>query len=148
MATDFQTIDGKIYYFGKQGDETGLDEGEMAKWTIKINGKYYYFSTDGSAWLANSWLPDYHQSGNPNTWYILKKGEMDSGLKQIEGKWYYFDPNNKCRKATDFQTIDGKIYYFGKKEDGTKLVEGEMATGPQVINRKLYYFNNDGMVEE
>ncbi|MFJ8119912.1 hypothetical protein [Bacillus mycoides] len=39
-----------------------------------------------------------------------------------------------------FQTIIGKTYYFGKKDDGTGLAEGQRATGFQTINGKTYYF--------
>ncbi|MFJ8120035.1 N-acetylmuramoyl-L-alanine amidase family protein, partial [Bacillus mycoides] len=144
MSTGFQTIEGKQYYFGKKEDGTGLAEGERARWTVNINGKLHYFSGDGSAWAANSWLADYNQDDKPNTWYILEKGEMASGFKQIDGKTYYFDPNNRCRMSTGFQTIEGKQYYFGKKEDGTGLAEGERARWTVNINGKLHYFSGDG----
>ncbi|MFJ8119917.1 hypothetical protein ACIQ48_29540, partial [Bacillus mycoides] len=163
QSSGFQTIDGKTYYFGQKNDGTGLAEGEMAIWTVNINGKPHYFSGDGSAWAANSWLADYHQDGAPNTWYILEKGEKASGFKQIDGKWYYFDPNNDYRMASGFLTIDGKTYYFdpnnnnkmatgweeidgkwyylSKKGDGlSSLVEGEMASGFLTIDGKTYYF--------
>lgn len=97
MATGFQTIDGKIHYFGRKDDESGLTEGQMARWLTKIDGKLHYFSGDGSTWATNSWLADYNQEGQPNTWYILEKGETASGWKQIDGTWCYFDPNNHNR---------------------------------------------------
>ncbi|MFJ8120011.1 hypothetical protein ACIQ48_30085, partial [Bacillus mycoides] len=145
QSSGFQTIDGKTYYFGQKNDGTGLAEGEKAIWTVNINGKSHYFSGDGSAWAANSWLADYNQDGKPNTWYILEKGEMASGFKQIDGKWYYFDPNNDYRMASSWQQIDGKWYYLSKKGDGlSSLVEGEMATGWQQINGKWYYLSKKG----
>ncbi|MFJ8119998.1 N-acetylmuramoyl-L-alanine amidase family protein [Bacillus mycoides] len=159
----FQTIDGKTYYFGQKNDGTGLAEGEKAIWTVNINGKSHYFSGDGSARAANSWLADYHQDGAPNTWYILEKGEKASSWQQIDGKWYYFDPNNDYRMVSNWKQIDGKWYYFdpnnnnkmalgweeingkwyylSKKGDGLiNLVEGEMTSGFQTIDGKTYYF--------
>ncbi|MFJ8120009.1 N-acetylmuramoyl-L-alanine amidase family protein, partial [Bacillus mycoides] len=144
----FQTINGKTYYFGKKEDGTGLAEGERARWTVNINGKWHYFSGDGSAWAANSWLADYNQAGKPNTWYILEKGEMASGFKQIDGKTYYFDPNNRCRMSTGFQTIEGKQYYFGQNGDGSGLAKGQMASGFHTIHGKIYYFGKDGQVKK
>ncbi|MFJ8120045.1 N-acetylmuramoyl-L-alanine amidase family protein, partial [Bacillus mycoides] len=191
LLQGFHEFNGKTYYFGQKNDGTGLAEGEKAIWTVKINGKSHYFSGDGSAQAANSWLADYHQAGEPNTWYILGNGEMASGFKQIDGKTYYFDPNNDYRMAKDwfkigedwyraetdgklnvgilesgsdkyffdkttgkslfsirsgyhyygygpggsnatrihgFYEFDGKKYYFGKKDDGSGLGEGQMAT--------------------
>ncbi|MFJ8120044.1 N-acetylmuramoyl-L-alanine amidase family protein, partial [Bacillus mycoides] len=102
----FQTINGKKYYFGKKDDGSGLGEGQMATYFVRINSKLRYFGNDGITWGENSWLPDYNQPGEPNTWYIFGEGEL----------------------ATGFQAINGKKYYFGKKDDGSGLGEGQMAT--------------------
>ncbi|MFJ8120037.1 hypothetical protein ACIQ48_30255, partial [Bacillus mycoides] len=150
----WQGIDRKTVYIGKKDDGTGLAEGELAKGFRKIDGKTHYFSDDGSAWAANSWLPDYDQAGQPNTWYMLEKGEVVSGWKELDGKWYYFDPNKGCRVSTGWQTINGKKYYLGKSGDGSNLAftgkalaEGERARGWFHVGKDKYLAKKDGSLE-
>jgi glucan-binding YG repeat protein len=97
IKTGFQMFDGKQYYLGVAGDGTGLTEGEMARYTVRINDRLHYFQGDGVAHPANSWLSDNNKTPIVNTWYVLDKGELAFGWETVDGHDYFFDPLNGCR---------------------------------------------------
>ncbi|MFJ8119990.1 binary toxin-like calcium binding domain-containing protein [Bacillus mycoides] len=154
LVTGIKDINGKRYYFGQSGDETGLKIGQMAKNKVfKSNGNMYYATSDGSFGQG------FYEHGT--TWYYygklgdgtgLEVGQMATGWQNIDGKRLYFGNQGdetgllEGEMATDWQNIDGKSYYFGKQDDGSDLQKGEMAKYFCKINGKSYYFNDDGSV--
>ena len=58
----------------------------------EINGKWYYFDTDGDAAgkMASAWRLLNEQ------WYYfdLQNGEMKTGWQNIADKWYFFNLND------------------------------------------------------
>ncbi|EOO24383.1 hypothetical protein IIU_06736 [Bacillus cereus VD133] len=115
------TDNGKKFYFGKDGDGTGLKIGEMAHNWQTIEGKKYffapvagYFNDSGDIWHDNTNKAEDHAS---------VEGEMATGPQQI---------------GTAHQ-----VYYFGKNGDGTGLKEGEMAIGWTKIGEKWFYCVKD-----
>ena len=66
--------------------------------------------------------------------YYYKKGKKATGWQTIDGKKYYFRKSGKM--VTGWKTLAGKTYYFSKK--------GILQTGWKKIGRKTYYFESDG----
>ncbi|MFJ8120025.1 binary toxin-like calcium binding domain-containing protein, partial [Bacillus mycoides] len=73
-------------------------------------------------------------------YYYNENSVLQTGLHTIDGIPYYFDKDGKLTDTRGWKELDGKTYYFGKKDDGSKLAEGEGATGFQTIKGKMYYF--------
>lgn len=87
---------------------------------------------------------------NGNIWKFKKvvssydpslDGSYAVGWMRIVGTWYYFNGNGEM--LTGFQNIDGKLYYF---DEGSGVRRGSMCTGPRVINGKLYNIDANGVV--
>lgn len=110
-------IDGKLYYFNGSGilqyswikgtntffadKTTGILKTD---WAV-IDGKKYYFASDGS-------MAKYTQTIAGKTYYFNGAGVMRTGwLKYNSGKWSYFDSNGVMLKNTS-RNIGGKTYYF------------------------------------
>lgn len=132
MLTGLQQIDGKWYWFGRNGimrkgmqtvtDSTGAqkvclfdENGEMVYGFVQMNDKLYYFDE--------------------------KTGERVTGWKTIGEKKYYFNLSSgaayKGRKS-----INDRIYCFDQQT-------GEQLLGLVRINNALYCFNDttsDGLV--
>lgn len=139
MQFGWQEIDGATYYFGK--------DGKMTTGEAEIDDTAYLFQEDGR--LLSGWNDDhlYGENGYPLT---------NQFLEMKDGTVYYLDENGK--KATGWQTIDDKRYYF--QEDGTlardmvregKEVyylneEGYVYTGWRHVNGNSYYFDEYGMM--
>lgn len=99
MQTGWQTLDGKRYYFGTDGiARTGIQT---------VDGKQYCFASDGS---------------------------MQTGFQAVGSQKYYFGTDGAM--LTGWQTIGSQKYYF--------LENGNMATGTVTIDGKKYTFNADG----
>lgn len=97
----------------------------------KIDGKYYYFDTDGIM-LRNGL---YTIKGS--VYRFGKDGVMKTGWHKDEnGKYYYFKSDGKA--AAGWVKISGKQYYFDKK---TFL----MCTGKKVIDGATYNFKSNGV---
>ena len=144
MLHGLQTVNGKKYYFN---DWTGALN---KNYEVKINGKWYYFGSDGSMQTGFVTLTD---TGNKRLVYYNADGQMQYGWQtingkkyylnvwtgaayqgeyKIDGKWYYFDDNGAMQ--TGFVTLkDGRIVYYN--------ADGQMQYGWQTINGKKYYFN-------
>lgn len=76
---------------------------------------------------------------------LLSRGKMvdaEEGVRQQEQ--IQSNKNSDIVKYVGFQIIDGKTYYFGKKNDGTGLAEGEKAIWTVKINGEPHYFSDDG----
>ncbi len=64
MTGWIKTIDDKWYYTRSEKD---INEGQMVFGWYKVQGKWYYFATDGSM-LANSMTPDGYFVGTDGAW--------------------------------------------------------------------------------
>ena len=141
-ATDLVLLNGKFYYFDKQGHmATGWTwvESEMY---IKIDNDpnafqrvepditlgMYYFDPDGSA--ATGW----REYGDG--FRYVKDGVMLKDWIQVDGKTYYLDYDADYTRATGWKKIGVFKYYFGDN--------GVMRKGWQKISGKWYYFDSDG----
>ena len=141
MQYGLQTINGKIYYFNTWSGE--MYAGREAQ----INGKWYNFTSDGSASTGFTKL------ASGKTVYYNGQGQMQYGLQTINGKIYYFNPWSGEMYAGREAQINGKWYNFTSDGSGTgftKLAsgktvyyngQGQMQYGLQTINGKIYYFN-------
>ena len=82
----------------------------------KIDGKYYYFTKDGTAYT--------------------------DGLKKIKSKgktYYYFFTKNGCALTNKWKTVNGNKYYFGK--DGRALTGSNVT-----ISHYYCQFSNKGVL--
>jgi glucan-binding YG repeat protein len=87
------------------GDWNYIINGQKATGLQKINGKNYYFTSDGK--IANGWA----QVGNDWTYTCNKMNTIQpliTGWTLINDKWYYFNSDGFMVHDT---TIDG--YYLG-----------------------------------
>ena len=146
VATGFQTINGKRYYF----NETGSRQ-PYTKWR-EIGGKRYYFNADHSIQRGMSTIDGAR--------YYLSSvtGEVMCGWKSINGRKYYFaderyrfyNKSIRGQRLTGFKEIGGKTYYFiTSSMDGYNKVDyASRATGWKTINKKTYYFYKDGHRQE
>ena len=128
--TNWQTINGKKYYFdfygrmqtGWDGQRYFGDDGVMRTGFQKISGYTYYFDSDGNK--VTSW-----QKINGNEYYFDSNGRMQTGW---DGDRYYGDDGVM---RTGLHVVDGKTYYFDSY--------GRIVKGEEVVNGKRYYFNYD-----
>lgn len=141
--TDWQTIDGKEYFF----DSTG----KMKTGWFNDYGTWYYLSNSGAK--QKGWL------NLGGTWYYLSEedGDMQTGLQYIDGHTYYFN-NNGAMFNKGWKKIDGRYYYFNQggsaktgwiKENSNWYYldyDGEMVKGLQYIDGKTYFFNSEGVM--
>ncbi|EOO24729.1 hypothetical protein IIU_06633 [Bacillus cereus VD133] len=111
MATSWQQIDGKWYFFKSEQDKDGYDDlevGEMATgWRKMNNGKSYYFNKDGV--MQTGWLDLDGKSYHLQSDGIMKTGCLDG---RIGGKKVIlqFDENGalislKYTMSDNFQTV-------------------------------------------
>ncbi len=142
MQYGLQTINGKIYYFNPWSGEMYVGR------EAQINGKWYNFTSDGSASTGFTKL------ASGKTVYYNAQGQMQYGLQTINGKIYYFNPWSGEMYAGKEAQVNDKWYNFtgdGLASIGfTKLAsgktvyyneQGQMQYGLQTINGKIYYFN-------
>ncbi len=115
----WETIDGKVYYFGSSGAAL------TKQWkTRTVSGKkrYYYFGKDGAS-------------------YTLKWKS-----RKVSGRTYYYYFNEKgyacagTKTTPKVMTIGGSTYAFGSN--------GRALTGVQVIRDKFYYFSSRGKMNQ
>ena len=130
--------------FSYLGDKTYyLNEGSRVKGWYGIDtgkgwNKYYIFDeTTGEMKKGIVEFQGKKYGADPST------GVITWGWGEFNGKRYYFSPENASMQ-TDGQIINGEWYYFCKKDDGTGLLEGEMASGWTTINKKQYYLGKKG----
>lgn len=92
-ASGYQVIDGKVYYFGKNGAR------EHDKWK-QINSKWYYLNSWGAG-VVKCW----RKSGNK--WYFLQADGSMATSKWIEWyhRWYYVGEDGAM--YTNRRTPDG-----------------------------------------
>ena len=113
----------------------GSDGARVNGWK-KISGKWYYFDTNNSGYMATGfrWVYDSSSSStgayyffgtngvmrtgwvyyNNHYSYMTSRGAVTSSWKKIGKKWYYFDGNSYM--VTGYVWIDGVLYHFA--DDG------------------------------
>ena len=144
MRYGLQTINGKVYYFNTWSGE------RYANREAQINGKWYNFTSDGSASTGFTKL------ASGKTVYYDDQGQMRYGLQTINGKIYCFNTWSGELYVNHEAQINGKWYNFtsdGSASTGfTKLAsgktvyynaDGQMQYGEQKINGKWYHFQTD-----
>ena len=101
-----------------------------ADW-VETNGKTYYENEDGEK--VTGW-----QTIDGEKYYFSSKGIMKTGwLTMKSGKKYYFKKDGTM--VTGWLKKGGEKFYFNKK--------GVMATGFYKIGKKIYAFDNDGVLQ-
>ena len=98
----------------------------------KVNGKYYYYKSDGKTVVKSSWL-----KLDGKVYYVNSTGVRVTGWQTIGGKKYWF--NSSGVMATGWKTISSKKYWFDSK--------GVMATGWKTIGGKKYTFDSNGALK-
>ncbi|MGI6736265.1 MAG: transglutaminase domain-containing protein [Anaerovoracaceae bacterium] len=124
LQTGWQTIKDENgshrYYFAAEGT-AGEELGAMQTGVKKINGKLYYFGTDGRVTTAKSkWIDN-------NKYYAIGGGQIAAGAKKIGKTWYYFSKSTGRRAGKGFVKVNGKSLYYCK--GAGKLKTGWMAKG-------------------
>ncbi|WP_304425648.1 glycoside hydrolase family 25 protein, partial [uncultured Adlercreutzia sp.] len=106
-ANTWTWVDGKAYYYGKDGNAVVYEQ--------TIDGKYYYFNskhqmhTGWLTWIASG-LKSYFKLGADG------KAPALTGWQGIDGKWYYFDP--ATGKSLRYEHwINGNFFYFNSKSE-------------------------------
>ncbi|WP_320750054.1 HBL/NHE enterotoxin family protein [Bacillus thuringiensis] len=129
---------GKTYYLNEKGELEkgwfGIDSGRGWK-------NYFIFSeTTGAAKTGIIKEEDGKIYGAGSDGIIIW------GWGNIDGKQYYFSPED-ANMQTGWHLINGKWYYLGKIDDGTGLIEGEMARNTTLtIDGKTYTFDDKGHI--
>lgn len=131
--------DGKWTYYRKDGQRVTDFQ--------TIDGKKYYFGTDG--FIKTGWS----QQGT-KTFYFSPSGAMETGVQYIDGKMYYF--NEFGWLTSGLHTFEGKPYYFDdthEAKSGWMKLEydwyllhpnGALQTGDFTYKDKKFSFNQDG----
>ena len=120
----------KINYKNGNSSSTGTVTESKAGWK-KVNGKYYYYKSDGKTIVKSSWL-----KLDGKVYYVDKNGVRVTGWQTIGGKKYWFSSSGVM--ATGWKTIGSNKYWFDSK--------GAMATGWKTISNKKYWFNSSGVM--
>lgn len=145
-ATGFSEIDGKRYYFDKDGY---LVKG---KFYVEAEDAYYYADKKGviQTGIIQTKKVFYiaDETGKLQTGFMEYEGKryyfgtdakLVTGWFQSEGSWYYADDQGVV--LTGFLTLDGYRYYLN--EDGARVSDAVME-----IDGVTYIFNSDGSVDE
>ena len=144
LKTGLFNYKGKTYYAN--------DNGVLQNRVQEVNGKKYFFGR----------TTYYMWKGMINDWGDMivtnENGEVYTGLFEYDGKTYYANDNGVLQN--EVQEIDGKKYFFGKTTYymrkgwidnwGDALVtneEGELKTGLFEYKGKIYYANNNGILQ-
>ena len=150
--TGWQTIDGKVFYFGVSDNDT-LKMGALATGKTEVGGKTYIFADSKN--FPNNQL-GMRLSGfrkyNGKVYYLVDSkypassntGVMLPAWKTIGGYKYYLGSDGVRREG--FKTISGKTYYFAAYSFD-KTHPGRMVTGISKIGGKYYYLNKYGVLK-
>ena len=143
MVTGWKEIGDSWYYFTKGG---GMKTG----W-LKLGGRLFYLTSQGK--MKTGWV-----QGGSKWYYMCSEGYAVKGWRDIDGETYYFGSNGAMK--TGLTEIDGMNYYFDSQGQMTlgwvtvgsrkyffsPSAGGRAATGYWDINNKIYYFNEEGVL--
>ena len=114
VTDDKKKINGKTYYFNT--------DGEMRYGWFEDNSDWYYLGTEDEGWRTDAqwlWLAEPNDDDEDNDSMPSHNDECD--LCDSEG-WYYFQNDGKAyRDNSKKKKINGKYYYFN--EHGQMLYE-------------------------
>ena len=133
MHTGFLQENGNTYYFDESGKRASgfreidgktyffsrINDNPMRTGTFWIDGPYYHFNEDGTMHVGLL-------KENGNTYYFDGSGKRASGFQEIDGKTYFFSRINDNPMRTGIFSIDGPTYLFyenGEQEKGTKWID-------------------------
>lgn len=128
-ATGFCTINQKIYFFR----QNGYLYQPASSGTASVDGKYYYFLTDGSVRTGL-----FYVRGSKYTYwfYANPQGELTTNkAMNLGGKIYCFGSDGRTLKK-GLQILNGKKYLIG--------ADGYARTGRRKYKGKIYFFGSDG----
>lgn len=167
MATDWQQIDGKWYYFDSA---KGEHDKEHDMWLNPTYGQRQY----GWLWKDKKWYyldpatgemaSGLYMVGNRGWYYFSEEhdgsfGVMRSGWVELDGgkcffdkddglitsgwvwdekNWYYVDAEG--HPLSGWLDIGGKVFYFSEKKDGPL---GAMQSGAVKIGDEYFYLDKD-----
>ena len=104
----------------------------------EISGKLYCFNAHGK--VRTGWA-----SNGENIYYLSKngksKGTILKGWQTIDGKEYYFSKKDG-KMLTGWQKSGDKYFFFTKS--GAYGKKGSMYVGWKTINKKVFYFKTTG----
>ena len=147
MKRGWSTIDGKKYYFEKDGHQTigwrslggkkyyfVPKTGQMKRGWSTIDGKKYYFEKDGSQTYG------WRSIGGKMYYFAEKTGVLRKGWLTLGNKKYYL--NKDGSRFSGIRSVGGKKYYFQKN--------GELLTNEKCyeIDGKFYNIDKDGVMKE
>ncbi|MBP3270836.1 MAG: cell wall-binding protein [Ruminococcus sp.] len=122
-ASGFTDIDGKTYYFAT--------DGHMVTGLINIDGADYDFQQSGV--MFKGWTKD--ESGKYFMYADETTGIFAKGFVKIDNEYYYFDQD--CHMLKGWQNIGGESYHFDD--------QGVMTRGWFEDNGEKYYFHENGI---
>ena len=152
MVTGWQNIEGKWYYFNKDGERlTGFQtigkykycltaKGVLRTGWFNVDGKTYHTGPNGRLYIGwrkadgNKYHFDsdgaldkgWYTSPKGYTYYITRKDGVKTGWQTIDGKKYYFFPANGIMK-TGWTKQDGKyIFLKDKTWEADYTIDGEI----------------------
>ena len=121
-TSDWETIDGKKYYFDSLGwMVTGW------KW---IDAECYYFAPSG-ALATNTWVDNYYVD-ETGAW--IPEATRNEWI--LSGNRWWYRHGDGSYTVSDWELIDGNWYYFDEM--------GWMVTGWRWIEDKCYYLTSSG----
>ena len=125
-----------------------MEDGSMKTGWFKINGEDYYAASSGA--IQAQWVKSLS-----NWYYVDVDGKMVTGYQTINGAKYYFASSGLMQK--DWFKINGEDYYAASSgtiqaqwvKSGRNWyyvdTDGKMVTGDYIIDRKVNYFDNQGL---
>ena len=145
---------GYIYYFGKDGVQSGeVKKIDKDGWIKMLDGWYYakdrkllknqwisnhkYYLDDNGRMYADRMEYIWEKNGESGLYYFNSDGSMHTGWLYKYGTTYYFKKDGQAVRNQVYE-IDGKIYGFA---DGGNLVKQKS----MLINNMLYYFDKEGI---
>lgn len=163
-ATGWALIDGKWYYFDKDGWlQTGWKKLKWSKgedwfffdfksgamktgwhklpWSKGEN--WFYFDGNGAMQIGWKWLT---KDGKTGWYYLQGSGAMHIGWIFDDGAWYYLGADGKM--VTGWVTYKGKKCYLEPKSDRTHVQGQCYVSRAAVIDGKTYRFDKDGYATE